>query len=245
MINYITYIKDSLNQNYLGIKFPIAILRPFLDDLEEILGEDYEEFVQNQKNRDRDSHHLTVINVRDYNSLSKYMTPTKFVESLQNILKYEIDDLKMMGIGTAEKSHNRTYFIVCKSEKLDAVRKVYDLPPHDFHITLGFKDRDVFGVRKNEVMERDSKFIKLLSNEYYKNESWSFIRDIENFKLSREIEILPISIKDTTAKFKVGDEYIEISYLEDIDKMWIVCKYPSNKEEYIITDDELVKILKK
>jgi hypothetical protein len=77
----------------------------------------------------------------------------KFINSLESIFHYEIDDLYMRGIGTATKNTNTTYFIVCNSDKLDAIRKRFNLPEHDFHITLGFNLKDVFGVRKNEVIK--------------------------------------------------------------------------------------------
>jgi hypothetical protein len=77
----------------------------------------------------------------------------KFINSLEPIFKYEIDDLEMLGIGTASKGDNTTYFIVCNSDKLDAVRTRCELPKFDFHVTLGFNLKDVFSVRKNEVIK--------------------------------------------------------------------------------------------
>jgi hypothetical protein len=154
MIYYLTYIRDSIGNNYLGINIPYEIVEPYLTKLEEILGEeDYQEFTKNQQTRDSGHHHMTVINVMDYNRLAKGMGFDKFINSLEPIFKYEIDDLEMLGIGTASKGDNTTYFIVCNSDKLDAVRTRYELPKFDFHVTLGFNLKDVFGVRKNEVIK--------------------------------------------------------------------------------------------
>jgi len=155
MIYYLTYIKDRIGNNYLGIKVPNGNVEPFLKELKDIIGEsDYNEFTENQIKRDHGSYHMTVINVMDYNRLSKEMGMDKFINLLDNVFKYEIDDIKMMGVGTAERGGNRTYFIVCQSDKLDAIRNRYGLKQHDFHVTLGFKHRDVFGVRKNEVLKK-------------------------------------------------------------------------------------------
>jgi hypothetical protein len=96
---------------------------------------------------------MTVINVMDYNRLSKDMGVDKFINSLELVFDYEIDDLEMLGIGTATKDTNTAYFIVCKSDKLDAIRTRYELPKHDFHVTLGFDAKDVFGVPKNKVID--------------------------------------------------------------------------------------------
>jgi len=89
----------------------------------------------------------------DFNRLSKDMGFDKLVNSLEPIFHYEIDDLEMLGVGKATKENNQAYFIVCNSEKLDAVRNRFGLPKQDFHITIGFNPKDVFGVPKNKVIE--------------------------------------------------------------------------------------------
>lgn len=150
---YLTYLKDTIGNNYVGINIPEAIVEPHLEKLKEILGEeDFEIFTQNQKSRDHGHYHITVINVMDYNRLSKEMGITNFIQSLELIFKYEIEDLEMLGVGTASKSTNTTYFIVCQSDSLDAIRTRFNLPKQDFHITLGFNTKDVFGVPKNVVI---------------------------------------------------------------------------------------------
>jgi hypothetical protein len=58
----------------------------------------------------------------------------------------------MIGVGQATKETNTAYFIVCESEKLDAIRTRFGLPKHDFHITIGFNPKDVHGVPKNKVL---------------------------------------------------------------------------------------------
>ena len=139
MTYYLTYIKDTIGNNYIGINIPNGVVQPFLNELKYIVGEnDYDEFVSYQQKRDHGSYHMTVINVMDYNKLSKEIGMDKFINSLEPIFKYELDDVKMLGLGTAERSGNRAYFVVCQSDSLDAVRTRFNLPKHDFHITLGF-----------------------------------------------------------------------------------------------------------
>lgn len=245
MIYYITYIKDSLNQNYLGINIPNGVIEPFLKELKELIGEsNYEEFTDYQQKRDHSSYHMTVINVMDYNKLSKEIGMDKFINSLEPIFKYELDDIKMMGLGTAERNENRAYFVVCQSDKLEAIRNRYNLPKHDFHITLGFKYKDIFGVPKNEVLKKKDKFKQLLAQYFYKNENWNFIKKIENFSLDPNAEIIPISISETTAKFKVENYYIDIGYLDDVEKFWVMTKYPVDKEKPRLSQTEISKILK-
>jgi len=154
MTYYITYLKDTIGNNYLGIKVPNDVVDPFLDDLKEIVGDDFDTYTRNQQDRDHGNYHITVINTMDYNRLAKEVGVENFINSLETVLNYEIDDLEMLGVGTATKGDNTTYFIVCNSDKLDAVRTRFGLGNQDFHVTLGFKDKDVFGVPKNKIIEK-------------------------------------------------------------------------------------------
>lgn len=217
MIHYIQHIKDTLGNNYLGIKIYPETVSPFLNDLKEILGEeDYELYTDAQKKRDNGSHHITVVNVMDYNNTMKSIGVDDFVKRVGLLFKYGIDDLKLMGIGSAQKNENKAYFVVCKSDKLDAVRKSFNLPEHDFHITLGFKYRDVFGVRKNQLIEKDNKFIKLLSNSFYNYGNFNFIKDIENYNFNKDLEPKMVDVTKTLAKFTLDDNNsFEVGLVDD------------------------------
>ena len=245
MTYYITHITDFVGQNYLGIKMPNESLQSYLNELKEVLGEeDYNVFTKNQQTRDNGEYHITVINVADYNRLIKELGMDKFVSSLDSIFKYPIDDLKFMGIGTATRNENRAFFIVCNSDKLEAVRKRYELNDHDFHITLGFSPRDVFGVRKNEVMKKSSKFLQLLAQEFYKRDNWNFVRKIENYNSDPKAEIIPLQITDTTLKVKVDGDFMDITYMEDGEKFWIATKYSADKDLPRLPETEIRKTLK-
>ena len=102
--------------------------------------------------RDHDHYHITVINVMDCNRLSKEMGMVDFVKSVELAFEYPVEDLEMLGVGEASKNANTAYFIVCSSDSLDAVRTRFNLTKQDFHITLGFNAKDVFGVPKNVVI---------------------------------------------------------------------------------------------
>lgn len=158
MIYRIGYLKDVLGNNYLGLKFNESEITPFLSDLYEIVDNDtiYDTLVGNQQRRDdRDghSHHSTVISVMDYNKLSLSMG-SEFQKRIDIILSLEITDLIFEGVGTADGAGSRTYFVVLTSPTLEEVRSSLGLPQIDFHITLGFDKKDVFGVRKNVVIKK-------------------------------------------------------------------------------------------
>ena len=123
---FLSYIRDVAGNNYLGIKIEKALVEPYLNELKEILGSEYETYTNLQQQRDSGQYHITLINTMDYNKLSKQGID-QFVNSLELVMKYPIDDLQMLGVGTAQKNENRAYFIVCRSEKLQAIRKRYDI----------------------------------------------------------------------------------------------------------------------
>ena len=150
----LTYLKDKIGNNYVGINIPEDVVEPHLEKLKEILGEeDFEIFTQNQKTRDHGHYHITVINVMDCNRLSKEMGIANFVKSVELAFEYPVEDLEMLGVGMASKNDNKAYFIVCQSDSLDAVRTRFNLTKQDFHVTLGFNPKDVFGVPKNLVID--------------------------------------------------------------------------------------------
>lgn len=244
MIYYNTYLQDVIGNNYVGINLPNTIIIPFLLDLNDFTGDKYDEYVNNQQQRDRGHYHITLINTMEFNKISKEIGYAKFIESLDRVFKYEIDDLKLMGIGKATKNENTAYYIVCKSEKLDSIRRRYNLEPKDFHITIAFLYKDVFGIRKNEVLEKENKFLKLLSIMYYKNENWNFINRIKNFDFDLKSEIIPVRITKELARFKCEGYYIEVIYLDD--KFWIASKFEIDKNNELprLPETEIIKKLK-
>jgi hypothetical protein len=245
MIHYITHLKDAIGNNYLGIKIPVEFLYKYLNELKDLLSEEeYNTFTENQQKRNEGEYHITVINVADYNRICKEVGVDKFVSSLDVIFKYAIDDLKFMGLGTASRNENKAYFIVCESSKLGAVRKRYELSEIDFHVTLGFNFKDVFGVRKNVVLKKKPKFLQLLAQEFYKKDNWNFIKSIENYNSDLKADIIPLKISDTSIKVKVDGDFMDVIYLQDGEKFWIGTKYCADKDLPRLPETEIAKILK-
>lgn len=237
---YITNIKDTVGNNYLGIKMYPDSVSPFLSELKDHLSDDYDDYVNNQKSRDRESYHITVINVMEYNSLVKSMGMSNFVSSIESVLKFTIDDLKLLGLGSASRGENTTYFVVCKSDKIDSIRDRYDLPKHDLHITLGFKWKDVFGVPKNQILKPKSKFIKLLKSEFYKRENFNFIDEIGNFQES-DGEIIPVSLSETIFEFISGDKLFGVGILDD-EKLWVMYSSESTSGKKRLPLSEIIRV---
>ena len=236
MKHFLTYLKDTLGSNYIGIKIQETQVTPFLNQLKEILGDQFDKFRDNQVKRDGGEFHITVLNVPEYNFLSKENGIDKFINSLDSIMKVDIDDVKLMGLGKAQRNENSSYFVVVQSELLTEVRKKYDLEPKDFHITLGFDPKDVHGVRKNEILKLSEPFIKKLKKEYFKEgETFEFVKGIKNFDLDFYKQIEPIKINDTTATFRCGEsDYITISLVDN--QFLITSKWQDEKRLPILSD---------
>lgn len=244
MTSKLEYIKDTVGNNYVGINIYADTVYPFLERLKIILGDKYDTYIQNQQNRDHNKYHITLINTMDYNRLSKEVGMDKFVNSLESDFNFEFEDIKLMGIGTAEKAGNRAYFIVVKSDQLQEVRKKYNLPNQDFHITIGFLHKDVFGVRKNEILKENDPFLKLLKDLYYNNhETFEFVKEISNFEGDVEKDIEPIKIDNTNAIFRNGNnDYFSISLLDG--ELKVVAEWQDTENKPIISNTLISKKFK-
>jgi hypothetical protein len=244
MIHRLEYLKDTVGNNYIGVNIYVDFVQSYLERLKNIIGDEYDVYIKNQQNRDHGHYHITVINVMEYNKLSKDLGMDKFINSLEAAFDFDFDDLQFLGIGSAEKAGNKAYFIVVRSEKLQEVRKRYGLPEQDFHVTLGFKWKDVFGVRKNEVLKENEPFFKLLRDLYYKNqETFEFIKEVENFEGDSEKDIEPIEIRDTTATFRNGDnDYFSISLIGD--SLRVVAKWQDSQKRPILSNTLISKKFK-
>jgi hypothetical protein len=244
MIHRLDYLKDIAGNNYIGVNIYVDFVQSYLERLKNIIGDEYDVYIKNQQNRDHGHYHITVINVMEYNKLSKDLGMDKFINSLEAAFDFDFDDLQFLGIGSAEKAGNKAYFIVVRSEKLQEVRKRYGLPEQDFHVTLGFKWKDVFGVRKNEVLKENEPFFKLLRDLYYKNqETFEFIKEVENFEGDSEKDIEPIEIRDTTATFRNGDnDYFSISLIGD--SLRVVAKWQDSQKRPILSNTLISKKFK-
>ena len=110
------------------------------------------------------------------------------------------------------------------------------LDEKDLHVTLGFKWKDVHGVRKNELLVPTSSFMKKIKLEYEKDgESFEFIKGIKNFDLNIFKLIEPIQINDTNAIFRCGDnDYIQVSMIDD--RLTISGKWQDTNKLPILSD---------
>ena len=136
---YLTTIRDVNGSEYLVVKYSeqelIKELKLFRNNIE-----DFDILEHNRFNRDGEYYHITVIDANTYKKIS-----------LLN--KMKIDDIKFLGVGygICKDEINETYFIIVESEQLNDIRKAFSLKLINFHITIGFNKKDVFGIDKGII----------------------------------------------------------------------------------------------
>lgn len=148
--SHISTIKDVLGNTYIAVKF---LNQDYINDIIDQWVYDIDntddivkhrlDMVSNQVQRDDANHHLTLISVMDIGKTDQ--------KNIQMILGDEVS-MKLCGIGKAidTKKNNEAHFIVVESEDLQNIRMHLDLNPIDFHITIGFDKKDVFGQNKGK-----------------------------------------------------------------------------------------------
>ncbi len=243
----IEYIKDSINNNYIGIKFYDTETYKYIHELKEYLGDDVaEEYMSYQKKRDNNSYHMTILNVMEYNNIVGEMNMDKALNYFDNIFRnYIIDDIRLLGIGTAKRNENEAFFIVCKSEKIDKLRETLSLDKKDLHITIGFKYKDVFGIPKDTIITKDTTFLKLLSKQFYKNENFEFVKNLYGYNtLYVDYIIEPIKLNDNWMTLRIfNNKYITISEING--NLQITGQWEDINKHNIIPNSILYKKLKK
>lgn len=237
----IEYIKDITNNNYLGINIYKEFVYPYLEKMKNHLGEDYEEFVKYQQDRDRGHHHCTLFNVADLNKVTKDLSK---VEKLSSLVGYKIKDFRPMGLGAIERQGNKTYFVVIRSDELQNIRKAFGLDDIDFHITLGFRYKDVHGLRKNVVLPDVDPFLGSLKQYYFDfDNSFNFCKELDNYKFDLNKEVFCTKITDSYAEFKVGNEYGTVDRFTVAligNKLTIACIWQASNEEAPYMADTLI-----
>jgi hypothetical protein len=126
------------------------------------------QFAKNQQTRDGDEHHLTVLFKPEFKSALQdvntafaetvkrlkekngaYSKKNGDIQLLLDVLKEEVDtNWKSLGIGKAQKQGEEALYQVIDWPSMNEFRKKLKLPAKDFHITLGFKTKDVHDVSK-------------------------------------------------------------------------------------------------
>jgi hypothetical protein len=242
MIYRLEYIKDIVGTNFVGINIYKDAVLPFLEKMKHYTGDEYDEYVKYQQERDSGHYHCTIFNVADFHKISKDINNINILDEIINTA--EINDFQIIDVGSVQRNNNKCYFIVCRSKILQSIRRRFKLEEIDLHITIGFKWKDVHGIRKNEVLPNYEPFIHELSKYYYDfDNSFDFIKELENYDYDLNKEIFVVRISPTYANFKVGNEHgtVDIFTVTIIgDVLRIACKWQGKSEENPYLSDTII-----
>lgn len=91
--------------------------------------------------KDRGEFHITVINPQEFKQIK--LSQQEILKLAQEVTT---DDLIFEGLGRAYSLSQKdvAYFIVCTWPSADHFRQKLNLPSYEYHLTLGFKEKDVF-----------------------------------------------------------------------------------------------------
>lgn len=141
-------LSDSQGQVYLGAIVSRAELQPYLTELKELLADEFESFRANQAARDHQTFHMTLINPIEYQHVDKQLVEQLLSPTLNVNFSSQLQ-VKLLGLGKAEKDDKRTYFVVAQSNDAQLIRQRFLLNNKDFHVTLGFEPSDIYDVKKD------------------------------------------------------------------------------------------------
>jgi hypothetical protein len=138
-------ISDKSGQPYLALVVEHSVGQDYQGFLNSKIESD---FIHNQQTRDHNSYHVTLVNAMQYSKLSKIMDKNILLKSITNC------NFKLFtyGIGTAiELNKNKqAWFTILENPYLDNFRQELGLAKQDFHMTLAFKNGDVFTQPKDK-----------------------------------------------------------------------------------------------
>jgi hypothetical protein len=82
-------------------------------------------------------------------AVAKHAAEALLADAVRCIQQAGRRDVRVLGIGTAQRAPSQCWFLVLEWEAAAAWRAEKGLPPHDFHATVGIDGADVHGITKD------------------------------------------------------------------------------------------------
>lgn len=140
------FIPTILKNSYIGVPVSNNIISEFEKTLKNSDIENIDEYMENRKVRDLGHYHCTIITPREFRQLKK--SGVNINEAINKINNFNID---FIGVGSVEDKENnkQAWYVVADSEDIDNWRNELNLPKHNLHITLAFKNSDIHNLVKD------------------------------------------------------------------------------------------------
>ena len=175
-------LQDKNWLKYVGITIDEDMISSQLKKLESMLWEGvFSTYRQNQLKRDNEFH-VTLITPPELDKITGAAMPA-----------IEAKDLVFKWIGKLAEGTNETFFVVVECPKLNEYRKTLGLEPKNFHLTLWFKEADIYTWNKGKTS-----LIEWKTKEQ--------INIIDETKTNREIAIIKEQIKSYTELYTRWDD---------------------------------------
>lgn len=136
-------IQDNKGNDYIAIDISKDVSSQYERFM---LSQGFNEEVNLKLTRDHGNYHITVINSMQWGSVKKKGLSEDILNQVNN-KEFVFDSF---GIGSISKDGNKTFFVVLENPELSKIREIYSLGNQDFHMTLAFKEKDVFGLSKDQ-----------------------------------------------------------------------------------------------
>ena len=136
---------ETTGQVYLSANIETSAIAHYLELFKQVVTPvEFYEYTLNQQRRDHSTHHMTVVNPLELPKIEP-----QELKKLERFVGYPVC-INIFGIGTIKEDDNETYFLVCQCPETTNMRKMLNLSPQDFHITIGFKTEDIFDQPKDK-----------------------------------------------------------------------------------------------
>lgn len=125
------------HERFVGVDVSEDSIESFLKEARESI-EGFAAAERRKFARDGRRWHVTVAL---FNELKKW-------PELRSLIGREVE-FSFVGIGEVAREAHRAWFIVAESPELSELLATAGAPPRDFHVTIGFTEADIHGVRKD------------------------------------------------------------------------------------------------
>lgn len=133
---------EETGDAYLSARVEKSTIANYLELFKRFVTQvEFYEYTLKQQQRDHSTHHMTVVNPLELPQIES--------QKLEPFVGYPVC-IQILGIGTIKEDDNETYFLVCQCPETKNMRKMLNLAPQDFHITIGFKTQDIFNQPKSK-----------------------------------------------------------------------------------------------